>query len=48
MYYIIKWKTREIAVYDTQDIIKVWCDLVNGAGADPEDIEIVTMGGKKA
>lgn len=28
-------------VYDTQDIIKVSCDLVNGCGVDPDDITVI-------
>ncbi len=43
MYYIIKWKDREITVYDTQEIIFWNCELVNAYGADPEDIEIITI-----
>lgn len=31
-------------VYDEQDIIKTSCDLVNGYGVDPDDIEVVTHG----
>ena len=30
-------------VYDTQDIIKVSCDLVNGYGVNPENIVIKTF-----
>ena len=42
MWYEIKVNGREYAtVYDTQDIIKVSCDLVNGDGVDPDDIEVV-------
>lgn len=48
MYYIIKWKGYEWTVNDTQDIIKWSCELVNAYGADPEDIEIITIGGEKA
>ena len=32
------------AVYDEQDIIKLSCDLVNGAGVNPDDIKVVTKG----
>lgn len=28
-------------VYDTQEIIRVSCDLVNGSGVEPDDIEVV-------
>lgn len=42
MWYEIKVKGNKVAdVYDTQDIIKVNCDLVNGSGVDPDDIEVV-------
>lgn len=39
----------DITVYDTQDIIKVTCDLVNGYGIDPESIQVKTfINGKEA
>lgn len=45
-YYIIKLaKTGETiaTAYDTQDLIKCQCDLVNGCGVNLEDIEIITV-----
>ena len=41
-WYEIKWNGYDISVYDTQDIIKTVCDLVNGYGANPDEIEIIT------
>ena len=36
-------------VYDTQDIIKITCDLVNGYGIDPDAIQVKTyINGKVA
>lgn len=36
-------------VYDTQDIIKVCCDMINGYGVDPESIHVKTfINGKEA
>lgn len=32
---------KKADVYDTQDIIKVSCDLVHGCGVDPDDITVV-------
>ena len=33
----------DITVYDTQDIIKVSCDLINGYGVNPDSIKIKTF-----
>lgn len=32
---------KKADVYDTQDIIRVSCDLVNGYGINPDDIEVI-------
>ena len=38
-----------ITVYDTQDIIRVTCDLINGYGVNPESIHVKTfINGKEA
>ena len=42
-YYIVKWQGHEKAVYDTQDLIKLHCDLVNGCGVSLDDITIITV-----
>ena len=47
-YYIIRWNNHETTVYDTQDIIKITCDLVNGAGVDLDGIQIITVENGKA
>lgn len=45
MWYEIKVKGVKVAdVYDTQDIIKISCDLVNGRGIDSDDIMVITHG----
>lgn len=41
MYWIIRWRHIEVTAYDTQEIIRINCELVNGYGADPADIEII-------
>ena len=42
MWYEILVKGKKVAdVYDTQDIIRVSCDLVNGDGVDPDTIEVI-------
>lgn len=45
-YYEIKFKGYSVTVYDTNKIIEVVCDLVNGCGANEEDIEIITYNRK--
>lgn len=43
MWYEIKVKGEKYTdVYDEQEIIRVSCDLVNGCGVDPSDIEVIT------
>ena len=44
MFYKITFKGHECIVYDTQDIVKTWCDAVNGYGVEPEEIQIETIG----
>ena len=39
----------DITVYDTQDIIKVTCDLINGYRVNPDSIRVKTfINGKEA
>ena len=41
--------TMERYVYDTQDIIKTVCDLVNGYSVNPDNITVETyINGKRA
>lgn len=45
MWYEIKVNgEKRMDVYSEQEIIKAFCDLVNGYGIDPDDIEVVTHG----
>lgn len=40
---IIKGTVYKNTVYDSNDIIKVFCDLVNGYGINPDDITVKTF-----
>lgn len=43
-YYIIKVNNKEYeTVYDTQDIIRVFCDLINGYGIPESDVSVETI-----
>lgn len=45
MWYEIMVKGEKVAdVYSEQDIIRTSCDLVNGCGVNPDDIEVITHG----